>query len=69
MALTLSNTQGFEEPRLAKFIFGDPRMAAFWLLVRIYVGWQWLSAGIEKLQSPVWTGSKAGTAMAFDTGT
>lgn len=64
MALTLSNTHGFEEPRLAKFIFGDPRMAVVWLLVRIYVGWQWLSAGIEKLQNPVWTGSQAGTAMA-----
>lgn len=64
MAHTLTETQAYEEPRLAKFIFGDPRMAIFWLLIRIYVGWQWLSAGFEKMLSPVWTGDQAGTAMA-----
>ena len=64
MAHTLTEAEGFDEPRFAKFIFGDPRMAVFWLLIRIYVGWQWLSAGFEKMMSPVWTGSQAGTAMA-----
>ena len=64
MAQTFGTHEGFEEPWLAKFIFSDPRMAVLWLLVRIYVGWQWLSAGFEKLRSPVWTGAKAGTAMA-----
>ncbi|MHB8617987.1 MAG: DoxX family protein [Chloroflexota bacterium] len=65
MAQTLTTkTQGFEEPRFARFIFSDPKMSIVWLLVRIYVGWQWLHAGIGKLQSPVWTGNKAGTAMA-----
>jgi len=57
-------TQGFEEPRLARFIFSDPRMAVVWLLIRIYVGWQWLAAGFGKMRSPVWTGNQAGTAMA-----
>ncbi|MGH2470250.1 MAG: DoxX family membrane protein [Chloroflexota bacterium] len=44
-------------------MFSDPRSSVFWLLVRLYLGWQWLSAGYEKLTSPVWTGAKAGTAM------
>jgi len=61
---TFSQAQGFQEPKYAKFIFSDPKTSIIWLLVRIYVGWQWLQAGIEKLQSPVWTGDKAGTAMA-----
>ena len=64
MAQTLTTDRGFEEPKVAKFIFSDPKMSVVWLLVRIYVGWQWLTAGIEKLQSPVWTGNQAGTAMA-----
>jgi len=64
MAQTLTTGRGFEEPKVAKFIFSDPKMSVVWLLVRIYVGWQWLTAGIEKLQSPVWTGNQAGTAMA-----
>lgn len=52
------------EPPIAQFLFADPRLAWFWLVVRLYAGYQWLSAGMEKLGSPVWTGSKAGTAIA-----
>jgi thiosulfate dehydrogenase [quinone] large subunit len=59
-----TEANGFQEPAFAKFLFSDPRMSFFWLLVRIYAGWQWLEGGLEKLNSPVWTGDKAGTAMA-----
>ena len=37
------------EPPIARFLFADTRMAWFWLIVRVYVGWQWLVAGIDKL--------------------
>ena len=37
------------EPPIAKFLFADTRMAWFWLIVRVYVGWQWLVAGVDKL--------------------
>ncbi len=37
------------EPPLAKFLFADTRMAWFWLIVRVYAGWQWLVAGWDKL--------------------
>ena len=37
------------EPPLARFLFADTRIAWVWLLVRVYVGWQWLVAGTEKL--------------------
>jgi thiosulfate dehydrogenase [quinone] large subunit len=30
-------------------LFADTRMAWFWLIVRLYVGYQWLVAGTEKL--------------------
>jgi len=30
-------------------LFADTRMAWFWLIVRLYVGYQWLIAGIDKL--------------------
>lgn len=32
-------------------------------VIRVWVGWMWVSAGIEKIGSPMWTGSKAGTAL------
>ncbi len=54
----------FEEPPVARFLFGDARFSWFWLIVRLYAGYEWLTAGIEKLQSPAWTGSHAGTAMS-----
>nr|BBH92357.1 hypothetical protein KTA_05560 [Thermogemmatispora argillosa] len=37
------------EPPLARFLFADTRMAWLWLLVRLYVGYEWLTAGLEKL--------------------
>src|SRR5260370_40383727 len=37
------------EPPIARFLFADTRMAWFWLIVRLYVGYQWFTAGFEKL--------------------
>jgi len=51
------------EPRLARFMFADVRLGWLWLLIRVYVGWQWLSAAIEKLQGPGWIGTGAGSAL------
>ncbi len=51
------------EPALSRFLFADTRFAWFWLIVRVYVGWQWLMAGWEKLHNPVWVGDKAGAAL------
>ena len=43
------------DPPLARFLFSDTRMAAVWLLVRLYVGWSFLEAGWHKVQDPAWT--------------
>ena len=48
---------------LARFLFGDVRLSWLWLIVRLYVGYEWLSAGWAKIQNPVWFGAKAGTAI------
>ena len=37
------------EPPIARFLFADTRMAWFWLLVRLYVAYEWFTAGWEKL--------------------
>lgn len=49
-----------QDPPIAQALFGDVRWAWIWLLVRLYVGWQWLHEGIEKAESPFWTGAQAG---------
>lgn len=51
------------EPGIAKFFFADTRLAWLWLIVRLYVGYEWLMAGWEKVNSPVWVGSKSGAAI------
>jgi thiosulfate dehydrogenase (quinone) large subunit len=43
-----------QDPPIAKFLFSDPRASVFWLIVRVYVGWQWIQAGIGKVGNPAW---------------
>jgi len=38
-------------------------MAWFWLVVRVYVGSQWLEAAWGKLHNAAWVGSNAGPAL------
>jgi thiosulfate dehydrogenase [quinone] large subunit len=52
----------FEDPGLVRFLFGSTRMAWVWFAVRVYLGYQWLTAGREKLESPGWM--KSGTSLA-----
>ncbi|GGJ59468.1 DoxX family protein [Deinococcus roseus] len=53
------------EPSLSRFLFADTRMNIFWTLLRVWLGWTWLTAGWGKLTNPagVWVGDKAGTAL------
>src|SRR3954453_5010419 len=59
----LSPTQ-IPEPPLSRFLFADPRLAWFWLIIRVYTGWQWLDAGWGKIQNPAWFGPNAGSALS-----
>lgn len=42
-----------QDPPFARFVFGNTRMAWLWLIVRLYVGYQWIEAGWHKL-TPAW---------------
>lgn len=57
------------EPAIARFLFADTRMAWFWLIVRLYVGYEWLTAGLDKLTGYSFTitafGQKAGSPWVF----
>lgn len=47
-----------------KFFFHSRHSSWLWLLIRVYIGWQWLYAGYEKIINPVWVGSNAGVAIS-----
>ncbi len=51
------------EPAVARFLFGSTRFGWAWFALRLYVGWEWITAGWEKLASPAWTGPQAGSAL------
>jgi thiosulfate dehydrogenase [quinone] large subunit len=53
------------EPPITRFLFADTRLAPLWAIIRLYVGYEWLTAGWGKLTNPagVWVGAKAGTAV------
>lgn len=53
----------FEEMAISRFFFSNSNTGILWLLVRLYVGWEWLIAGWGKLHSPVWFGPNAGSAL------
>ena len=48
---------------IARFLFGDVRLAWLWLPLRLYVGWTWLQHGLQKAANPAWTDS----GIAHDT--
>ncbi len=51
------------EPDLSRFLFSDSRFAGIWLLLRLYVGYEWFSAALEKLTGTGWVGPSAGSAI------
>jgi thiosulfate dehydrogenase [quinone] large subunit len=58
-----SNEISIKANPLAHFLFHDTNSAVLWLVVRIYVGLEWFTAGLDKVQSSAWTGSQAGSAL------
>jgi thiosulfate dehydrogenase [quinone] large subunit len=51
------NAQGgvvIPDPPIARMLFSSTRLSWLWLIVRVYLGWQWLSAGWGKFNNPAW---------------
>ena len=44
-------------------LFTDTRTAPIWLLLRLWLGYTWLSSGIEKFTGSGWVGASAGQAI------
>ena len=52
-----------EEPPVARSLFGDVRWAWLWLILRLYVGYEWFNAGWEKLNNRAWIGKDSGAEL------
>jgi thiosulfate dehydrogenase [quinone] large subunit len=61
--MTGSTVVRLDDPPAAQLLFGDVRLSWLWLVLRVYIGYQWLVAGYDKIINPAWVGSQAGTAL------
>ncbi len=52
-----------QEWPLWRYIFSSTIFAWVWLIIRVYVGYEWLLAGWSKFNNPVWIGQNGGTAI------
>lgn len=39
---------------ISNFLFANPKMAWLWLIVRVWLGYQWVTSGYGKLTNPAW---------------
>ncbi len=53
--------QPLETPSFINTIFSDKRFSVLWLVVRVWLGWQWIDASRHKLTNPAWM--KTGEAL------
>ncbi len=70
IALQPKSVAQIPEPPVARFLFADPRMAWFWLVVRLYLCYEWLTAGLDKLTGRSFSfgstfGQASGSAWVF----
>src|SRR3989338_4964961 len=65
-AFTISAMQHYlmEESPFSHFFTADTRSAWLWLVVRVWLGGQWVESRGGKFQNPVWWGSDAGGAIS-----
>jgi thiosulfate dehydrogenase [quinone] large subunit len=53
-SITTTNGRVITDPPLARFLFSDVRMSWLWLVLRVWVGYQWLNSGLGKATNPAW---------------
>lgn len=53
-ALKLKQHRVIEEPKSIKMLFNDARFSILWLVVRVWLGAQWIEAASHKVGVPAW---------------
>lgn len=51
---SLDQTVVFTDPPIAEKLLNSTTWAVLWLVVRLYVGYQWLTSGLGKISNPAW---------------
>jgi thiosulfate dehydrogenase [quinone] large subunit len=59
--IVMRRGERIEEPHFVKLLLNDPRAGWLWLVLRVWLGWQWFEASQHKISDPAWT--KTGDAI------
>ena len=43
-----------QDPPIAQFLFSNTKASIIWLVVRLYIGYAWISSGWGKFNNPAW---------------
>ncbi len=52
---TLKKNVVFSDPPIAATILNSTKLSVLWLIIRLYLAYEWISAGLEKASNPAWT--------------
>lgn len=47
--------QLINDPPLISWLMNSPRAAWIWLVLRVWLGYQWIDASLHKINNPAWT--------------
>lgn len=51
------------ETKISQLLFRETKISFFWLLLRVYIGYQWIISGFEKVFDINWVGVNAGNSL------
>jgi thiosulfate dehydrogenase [quinone] large subunit len=54
MALNIRNNRVIQDPPFVQKLFTDKRAGWLWLVLRVWLGYQWIDAALHKVSNPAW---------------
>jgi thiosulfate dehydrogenase (quinone) large subunit len=68
MKAKLTNPKGeviIPDPPIARLLFSSTKLAWLWAIVRIYLGYQWVTAGLHKVEGDGWINNGGAALKGF----
>src|SRR5574337_1394446 len=57
--MNMTREEIYEDPQFVRILFSTPRFAWLWIVVRVWLGWQWIEASLHKIGDAAWVGGGA----------
>lgn len=54
MSKSMNNSITMSDPPVANALFNNTKLAWIWLIIRVYLGYEWITAALHKLESAAW---------------